>query len=93
MKTGLTIAGIVLAAIVVAGGFYMVDIDQTREAEMPSVDVDVSGGQLPAFDAEVGTIRVTEEEITTTVPEVDVTMEEKTITLPGLDVEPPKNDG
>ncbi|MBD3665909.1 hypothetical protein [Sulfitobacter aestuariivivens] len=93
MKTGLAILGGVAAVAVIAAGIYMVDIDQTQEARLPDVDVSVEGGQLPAFDAEVGTIQLSEEEVTVEVPEVEVTMEETTVTVPGISIEPPKNDG
>lgn len=83
------ILALVVAALVVAGLVYFVDIDQTREAQLPDVDVNVSGGQAPAFDAETGSVDVTTEEKTITVPDVDVKTEEKTVEVPTLDVKPP----
>ena len=78
MKTGLIIGGIV-AAIVVAFGVYMVDIDQTQDAALPEVSVE--GGQMPDFDAEVGDVTVTEEEVTVTVPEVNIVPPEEDDTV------------
>ena len=69
MKTGLVIGG-VAAAIAIGFGVYMVDIDQTQEAALPEVTVE--GGQLPEFNAEVGEINITEEEVTVTVPEMNI---------------------
>lgn len=78
MKTGVIIGGIA-AAIALAFGVYMVDIDQTQEAALPEVTVE--GGQMPEFDAEVGDIDVTSEEVTVTVPEITVTPPEENDTL------------
>lgn len=69
MKTGLVIGGLV-AAVAIAFGVYMVDIDQTRDAALPEISIE--GGQLPEFEADVGDITVTEEEVTVTVPDVNI---------------------
>lgn len=53
------------------------DVDQTKEGEMPDVDVNVSGGQLPEYNVEG--------------PTVDVGTENKTIQVPTVDVDPPKD--
>lgn len=71
MKLG-AILGIVVVALAIAFGIYMVDIDQTEEARLPDVDVSVEGGNMPEFDAEVGDIDVGTKEVTVKVPEVDV---------------------
>lgn len=71
MKLG-AILGIVVVALAIAFGVYMIDIDQTQEAKLPDVDVSVEGGQAPEFDAEVGDIDVGTEEVTVTVPDVDI---------------------
>lgn len=92
MKTALTITGAIAVIALAAVGFYMVDIDQTQETRLPDVDVTVEGGQLPEFDAEVGSVEITEEEATVEVPNVEVTMEEETVTVPGIKVTPPSDD-
>ncbi|NNE51440.1 MAG: hypothetical protein HKN30_03460 [Sulfitobacter sp.] len=92
MKTGLAIAGVVVVAAVAAAGFYMVDIDQTQETRLPDVEVTVEDGQMPKFDAEVGSVSVGQEEVTVEVPEVNVTMEEETVTVPKISVNPPSDD-
>lgn len=91
MKATMTVILAVIAVLAVGAAVYMVDIDQTQETRLP--DVSVEGGQLPAFDAEVGSIEMTEEQVDVTVPDVDVSMEETTVTVPGIDVNPPKDDG
>ncbi|ABD56488.1 hypothetical protein [Jannaschia sp. CCS1] len=68
MKTG-TILAIAVAAIVIVAGIYMIDIDQTEEGALPTVSVE--GGNMPEFDAEVGSIEITEE--TVTVPSIEIT--------------------
>ncbi len=92
MKPALTIVGAIAVVLLAVVGFYMVDIDQTQETRLPDVDVSVEGGQLPAFDAEVGSVELTEEEVTVEVPNVEVTMEEETVTVPGLSITPPSDD-
>lgn len=58
--------------------FTACDVDQTKEGEMPDVDVNASGGQLPEFNVEG--------------PTVNVGSENKTIEVPTVDVDPPKED-
>lgn len=69
MKIG-TILGVIVVVLLIAFGFYMVDIDQTEEASLPDVDVSVEGGNAPEFEAEVGDVEVGETEVT--VPTLDV---------------------
>lgn len=92
MKTALTVTGIAAAIALIAVGVYMVDIDQTQEARLPNVDVSVEGGQMPEFDAEVGSVELTEEDVTVEVPKVDVTMEKETVKVPGISINPPRDD-
>lgn len=53
------------------------DVDQTKEGELPDVDVNASGGQLPEFNVEG--------------PTVNVGTENKTIQVPTIDVDAPKD--
>ena len=69
MKAGAIIAGVALVAAV-AFGVYMVDIDQTEEAALPTVTVE--GGNMPEFDADVGDVEVGERDVTVSVPTVDI---------------------
>ncbi|MBM1311188.1 hypothetical protein JQT66_13170 [Sulfitobacter mediterraneus] len=92
MKSTTAIIGGAAAAVVIAAGIYMIDIDQTQEARMPDVDVSVNGGQLPEFEAEVGSVSVEQEDVTVDVPDVEVTMEEKRLTVPTLEINPPSDD-
>lgn len=92
MKNSALVIGGIAAVIVIAIGVYMIDIDQTEQARLPDVELKVDGGNLPKFDANVGSVSITEEEVSVEVPEVKVTTEEKTFKVPGLKVTPPAND-
>lgn len=61
-------------AILLAGGFAIsaCDVDQTQEAELPDVDVNATGGQLPEYDVDAPTVNVGTENQTNEVPTIDV---------------------
>ena len=65
--------GVILAAssLALAG----CDVDQTKEGELPDVDVNATGGELPEFNVEG--------------PEVNVGTENKTVEVPTIDVDVP----
>lgn len=69
MKPGYIIAAIA-AVVVIAFGVFFIDVDQTEEAALPDVDVDVSGGNMPEFDVETGDVEVGSTEVT--VPTIDI---------------------
>lgn len=62
------------------------DVEQTREAKLP--DVDVEGGQAPAYDVDAADVDVAAQEKTVTVPDVDVDVnkEKRTVTVPDVDI-------
>ncbi|WP_435661335.1 hypothetical protein [Leisingera caerulea] len=62
------VAGIIVLVFAV----YMIDIDQTEETRLPDVDVNVEGGQLPEFEADVGDIETGSKDVTVTVPTIDI---------------------
>jgi len=45
--------GAIAVAAIGAAALYLVDLDQTQEARLPDVDVQVAKGQLPAYDVDV----------------------------------------
>ncbi|MFL6843665.1 MAG: hypothetical protein ACJ8ER_02150 [Allosphingosinicella sp.] len=51
------------------------DVDKTKNGQMPDVDVNVTGGQLPEYNV--------------TPPEVSVGTENKTVEVPKVDVKVP----
>lgn len=91
MNTG-QVFGFAAGALVIAAGvgaaIYFVDIDQTQQASLPNVNVDVEGGQMPQFDVETGSVEVGTSQQTIEVPEVDIRTTERTIEVPTIDVEP-----
>ena len=59
-------------------GIAACNVDQTQEGELPDVDVNASGGQMPEFDVDG--------------PEVNVGTENRTVEVPTIDVDVP-DDG
>lgn len=92
MKTSVAVIGGVIAVVVIAAAVYLIDIDQTEEGSLPDVDVSVEGGNMPEFDADVGSVELTEEEVTVEVPKVEVTTEEETMTVPGINITAPEDE-
>lgn len=90
MKIGTAIALGIAAAVVVGAAVYMIDVDQTHEAALPEVTVE--GGQMPEFDADVGSVDVGETTVTAPVPEVDVTVNDQEFNLPTIEVSPPEEN-
>ena len=64
----------ILTMLIVAGSFAVTacDVDQTKEAKLPDVDVNATGGQLPEFNVEGPTVNVGTENKTIQVPTIDV---------------------
>lgn len=56
-------------------GLAACDVDQTKNGQLPDVDVNATGGQLPEFNV--------------TTPEVSVGTENKTVQVPDVDVKVP----
>jgi uncharacterized lipoprotein len=56
-------------------GLAACDVDQTKNGQMPDVDVNATGGQLPEFNV--------------TTPEVSVGTENRTVQVPDVDVKVP----
>lgn len=73
MRTGTIILLAAIAVIAAIGLFYMVDVEQTQQARLPDVDVQVEGGQMPKADVRTGSIQTGEEDVTITVPTIEVT--------------------
>ena len=66
---------LILLAAASGLGVAACDVDQTKNAQLPDVDVNVSGGQAPEFNV--------------TGPEVNVGMENRTVQVPDVDVKVP----
>lgn len=106
-KIGAWVLGGVVVLALGALALYMVDVDQTEEARLPTVSVDVEEGQVPEFDVDVGEIKLGETDVGVDVPTMDVETktieievpvdadlgtEEKKLSLPTLSIEKPKED-
>lgn len=65
---------VIKTAVVLAAclGAAACDVDQTKEGELPEVEVNASGGQVPEFDVDGPTVNVGTENKTVEVPTVDV---------------------
>ena len=69
--------------------FTNCDIDQTKSAKMPDVDIDIDAGQLPSFDVDWAEVNVGTRTETVSVPKVRIVMEEEEIEVPYIDVDMP----
>lgn len=65
---------ILIATILPAAalGLAACDVEQTEEGDMPEVDMQVDGGELPEFDVDTADVEIGTEEATIEVPTVDV---------------------
>lgn len=86
MKTVYIAAAVVAAVIVIGASTYMIDVEQTEEAALP--DLSIEGGNLPEFEAEIGSVSVGE--TTVTVPTIEVEAPDETAEL-GTDEERDSN--
>lgn len=73
------------------------DVDKTQEGEMPDVDVDAEGGQVPKYeieqtqegkmpDVDVDVEAGSMPSFDVTTPDVDINVDKKTIEIPDVDV-------
>ena len=81
MRPLLILLGVAVLVLLAALAFGFINVDQTQTAQLPRVE----GGQLPEFDADVGSVDVGTQNTTVAVPTVEV--EEKKVTVPTIDVE------
>lgn len=51
-------------------------VEQTEEGELPEVEMDAEGGNMPEYDVDTADVDVGTKEKTVTVPDVDVDMPE-----------------
>lgn len=110
-NTGKKTAGFIIGGIAIlaigATALYLIDVDQTEEARLPSVSVNVEDGNLPKFDVDVADVSIGSTEVGVDVPDLDVKtktievevpvgaeveMEKETFTMPTIDVDKPRED-
>ena len=63
---------IIVALVIAAFAFGLVNIDQTKTAKLPDVKVETSGGQAPAFDLDTAKVDVGTKTETVQVPTISV---------------------
>ena len=63
---------IIVALVIAAFAFGLVNIDQTKTAKLPDVKVETSGGQAPAFDVDTAKVDVGTKTETVQVPTISV---------------------
>jgi len=68
-------------------------MDQTKNAELPEVDVEVEEGQVPDFDVDWADVNVGTRTETVEIPNVVIVMEETEVEIPYLDVDMPDEYG
>lgn len=79
----LALAALVLLVLLATG---VLNVNQTREAKLPNVDVSAEGGQAPAFDVDAKRVVVGTTETNVTVPDVDVDSKETQVDVPVVGV-------
>ncbi len=86
---GRVLGSLVLLVVIfgVAWAFGLVNLQQTRDAKLPTVSV--QGGQMPKFDADVANVQVGTKTKSVEVPQVNVGTTEKTVEVPAISVEKP----
>jgi uncharacterized membrane protein (Fun14 family) len=82
----LAIAALVLVVLLATG---IIDINQTREAKLPDVNVSAEGGQTPAFDVNAKEVVVGTTPTNVTVPTVET--KQTTIDVPVVGVKDGNN--
>ena len=94
MRAILLILILVVVALIAAIASGLVDITQTREAEVPRIEagegaIRAEGGQPPAFEVQTGTVGVGTRAATAAVPKVEVKRDSATIPVPTVEVRQP----
>ena len=80
MRAILFVLILVVAALILAIASGYLDIDQTQPVKVPQIEtgdggISTSGGQLPSFDVETGSVSVEAAQRNTTIPVPSVTVE------------------
>jgi hypothetical protein len=78
---------IVVALVVAAFAFKLINIDQTQAGSLPTVKVDTAGGSLPKFNVDTAKVDVGTKTTDVTVPTVAVGTKKEGIDLPTVHVE------
>ena len=95
MRAILLILILVVVAAIAAIATGLVDVSQTREARVPSVEagngaIRAQGGQPPAFEVQTGTVEVGTREANVAVPKVEVKPGQTQVQVPSVEVRRPQ---
>jgi hypothetical protein len=82
---GIMVVAILVLVVIAAFAFGLIDINQTKETQMP--EVAVSGGQAPAFDVDTAKVDVGTRETSVDVPTVHVGTTKTEVDIPTVDVQ------
>ena len=91
MRGILLILILAVVALIAAFATGFIDISQTREARVPSVEardgtIRARGGQPPAFEMQTGSVEVGTREANVAVPKIEVKREKAKIGVPSVEV-------
>ena len=86
-NTGWLIAILLVVALVVAAfAFGLINVDQTKTAALPDVKVETSGGSLPKFDVNTAKVDVGTKTEAVAVPTVKVDTKQTAVEVPTVSV-------
>ncbi|MGI4879352.1 MAG: hypothetical protein ACRYG4_17910 [Janthinobacterium lividum] len=78
---------IIVALVVAAFAFKLINIDQTQAGSLPTVKVDTAGGSLPKFNVDTAKVDVGTKKTDVTTPTVSVGTKTTGIDVPTISVE------
>jgi hypothetical protein len=95
MRVILLILIIAVVALIAGIGTGYIDISQTRQAKVPSIEAEngairATGGQTPAFEVQTGSVEVGAREANVAVPKVEVKRDNKGVKVPVVEIRRPE---
>ncbi len=78
---------IIVALVVAAFAFKLINIDQTQSGSLPTVKVDTAGGSLPKFNVDTAKVDLGTKTTEVTTPTVSVGSKTTGIDVPTISVE------
>lgn len=95
MRAILLILIVTVVALIAGIGTGYIDISQTRQAKVPSIEAEngairATGGQAPAFEVQTGSVDVGTREANVTVPKLEVKRDAKAVNVPVVEVRRPQ---
>jgi cell division protein FtsX len=85
----LAVAALLLIVLLATG---VLNVNQTKEARLPNVDVSAQGGQAPAFDVDAKEVVVGTKKTDVTVPDVSIDSKKTEIDVPVVGVKDGNNN-